>query len=110
MINNRALDQLIQAVGRRRMQIATLKGLSILCAGGAGLLLLLGWAAYRYRTNTGMLISLRLIGLAAVVAAIYLLIVRPFRRRPTNVQIARLIEERQPGMADRLVSAVEFGE
>jgi hypothetical protein len=45
---------------------------------------------------------------AAVSAALWCLL--PLRRRPTDLQLARFIEERAPGLDDRLVSAVDVAQ
>src|SRR6516165_5815119 len=51
--------------------------------------------------------GLRLFLLAAIVATIVKALVLPLRRTPTNVQLARFIEEKNPGLKDSLVSAVD---
>src|SRR5262245_57677384 len=51
--------------------------------------------------------ALRLVLLAAVIATIVKALVLPLRRTPTDTQLARFIEEKNPGLQDRLVSAVD---
>src|SRR6266487_48287 len=51
--------------------------------------------------------GLRFVLLAAVVATIIKALVLPLRRTPSDTQLARFIEEKNPGLKDRLVSAVE---
>src|SRR6185369_8730709 len=51
--------------------------------------------------------ALRLGMLAAVVATIIKALVLPLRRTPTDTQLARFIEEKNPGLKDSLVSAVD---
>src|SRR6516225_4585136 len=51
--------------------------------------------------------GLRLVLLAAIVATIIKALVLPLRRTPTNIQLARFIEEKNPGLKDSLVSAVD---
>src|SRR5437773_11701657 len=51
--------------------------------------------------------ALRLGLLAAVVATVVKGLVLPLRRAPTDTQLARFIEEKNPGLQDRLVSAVD---
>jgi len=46
-------------------------------------------------------------GVAALVAAIVRTLVLPLRRVPTDEQLARFVQEKNPGLEDRLVSAVE---
>src|SRR5207247_2828123 len=45
--------------------------------------------------------------LAAVIATIVKALVLPLRRTPSDTQLARFVEEKNPGLKDRLVSAVE---
>src|SRR5581483_1850772 len=52
----------------------------------------------------------RLAALFGVIAAVYLFIARPLRKRVSDAQVARLIEERHRGLEDRLVSAVEVAD
>jgi hypothetical protein len=72
------------------------------------LLLLLGWAAHRYRYNGAVLMTLRVGTLLTCLATIYFALVRPLLKRITDARLARLIEERTFGTEDRLVTAVEF--
>src|SRR5262249_48967141 len=58
--------------------------------------------------NTAALVSLRIFAVLSVVAAVYFALVRPLRRRASDAQIARLIEEKHPGIEERFVSAIEF--
>src|SRR5579883_1363915 len=51
--------------------------------------------------------GLRFLLLAAVVGTIVKALILPLRRTPTDTQLARFIEEKNPGLQDRLVSAVE---
>jgi hypothetical protein len=51
--------------------------------------------------------ALRLFLLAVVVATIVKALVMPLRRTPSDSQLARFIEEKNPGLQDSLVSAVD---
>src|SRR5215471_7288975 len=55
----------------------------------------------------GAVTGLRLVLLAAVIVTIVKALVLPLRRTPTDTQLARFIEEKNPGLQDRLVSAVD---
>src|SRR5215471_13482634 len=55
----------------------------------------------------GTVTGLRLALLAAVIATFVKALVLPLRRTPTDTQLARFIEEKNPGLQDRLVSAVD---
>src|SRR5262245_28946614 len=102
------LFSMIQAVRRRRDLFAALRGSAITIAIAAAMLIFTGIVAYRYRYSTGALVSLRVALVLGLVATVYFSLVRPMRRKIGDAQIARLIEERQAGMGDRLVSAVEY--
>ncbi|MBL8191710.1 MAG: hypothetical protein JNK38_27070, partial [Acidobacteria bacterium] len=106
-------DQLfgiINAVRKRRTLLLTLRGAAITLAVAAVLLLALGYAAYRYRYSGGALISLRVAAVIGLIATLFFFLIRPLRRKISDSQIARLIEEKQPGVEERFVSAVEFAD
>src|SRR2546422_5137029 len=52
-------------------------------------------------------VGLRLALVAAVLFTVVKALVLPLRRTPTDTQLARFVEEKNPGLEDRLVSAVE---
>src|SRR5262245_60242981 len=54
--------------------------------------------------------ALASLGLAALVVSLAAVAwgLWPMRRRPTDAQVARFIEEREPALDDRLASAVDF--
>src|SRR5207249_11958478 len=51
--------------------------------------------------------GVRLGVLVAIVFTVMKALILPLRRPPTDAQLARFVEERNPGLEDRLVSAVE---
>src|SRR5204863_1841856 len=51
--------------------------------------------------------GLRLVLVAAFVFTVFKALILPLRRTPTDTQLARFVEEKNPGLKDRLVSAVE---
>src|SRR5262245_40531718 len=109
-MNNQG-DQLfgiISAVRKRRNLLTVLRGLAITIVATAAMLVIAGLAAYRFRFNTAALVSLRIFAVLSVVATIYFALVRPLRRRVSDAQLARLVEEKHPGIEDRFVSAIEF--
>jgi len=87
-----------------------LRGAAVCLCAGAVVLLLTGWAAYRFRRQEGALLLLRVGALAAFVSALYFSLVRPLAKRISEVRLARWIEERTPGTEDRFVAAVELDE
>ncbi|MEP7274217.1 MAG: hypothetical protein ABI882_22170, partial [Acidobacteriota bacterium] len=108
MYQNQLLGGLIKSVRQRRLLITILKGAAVVLAVAVVVLLALGYLAYRLRGNAGALVSLRIASVMVFVPAVYFFLVRPLRRWASDSQIARLVEERHPGLDDRLVSAIEF--
>jgi uncharacterized protein DUF4175 len=111
-MNNREnqIFWIISAVRKRRNLLTVIRGGAISLAILAALLLLTGLAAYRYRYHTAALVSLRIVAIMGLVAAVYFFLVRPLRRKISDTRIARLVEEKHSGIGDRLVSAVEFSD
>src|SRR5438128_6827006 len=70
--------------------------------------LLIGLALANSTSISGWTVTVLRFGLlAAVVAAVIKALVLPLRRTPTDIQLARFVEEKNPGLEDRLVSAVD---
>src|SRR5215470_12206896 len=70
--------------------------------------LLIGLALANSTGISGWTVSLLRFGLlAAVLFTLFKALVLPLRRTPTDTHLARFIEEKNPGLEDRLVSAVE---
>ncbi|MBV8859530.1 MAG: hypothetical protein JOZ02_21540 [Acidobacteria bacterium] len=104
------LQRLLTRARRRRRLLIALRGAAVCLAVLACVLLVTGWAAYRYKGSEGALLALRVGALVAFVAAAYASLVRPLARRVGDARLARFIEERARGTEERLVTAVEFGE
>ena len=100
-------DLLGKARARRRL-LLSLRGVAISVGVVAVVLLLTGWAAHRYRYNGSALLVLRAGAVLMCLTTIYFALVRPLLKRITDARLARLIEERTPGVEDRLVTAVEL--
>src|SRR5262245_54554406 len=101
---NHRSDQLfgvIGAVRKRRNLLIVLRGLAITIAATAAMLVITGLAAYRFRFSAAALVSLRVFAALCLIAAIYFALVRPLRRRASDSQIARLVEEKHTGVEDR---------
>ena len=108
---NHQSDQLIgiiSAVRKRRNLLTVLRGLAITIAITAAMLVIAALAAYRFRFSTAALVSLRIFAVLSVIAAVYFALVRPLRRLVSDAQLARLVEEKHPGIEDRFVTALEF--
>src|SRR5215210_1772883 len=102
------LQDLLRRARSRRQLLLSLRGVAITLGVLAGLLLLTGWVAHRYRYNGSALIVLRVGALLMFLATIYFALVRPLLKRISDARLARLIEEHSPGTEDRLVTAVEY--
>lgn len=102
------LRELLRKARSRRQLLLSLRGVAITVGVVAVVLLLTGWAAHRYRYNTSALLVLRSGALLTVLATFYFALVQPLLKRISDARLARLIEEKSPGVEDRLVTAVEF--
>jgi hypothetical protein len=102
------LENLLRKARSRRQLLLTLRGVAISVGVVALVLLLTGWTAHRYRYNGSALLVLRIGALLMCLATIYFALLRPLLKRISDTRLARLIEEKTPGVEDRLVSAVEF--
>src|SRR5215471_642878 len=105
----KSLDRLLEDVRSRIRARRALLGAALTVAVAAALLVVVSLAAYYIPHKAAVLLILRILPVLALPAAVWLLIVRPFRRPIPDIRIARFIEERR-GLADRLVTSVEFGE
>src|SRR5881409_1136905 len=100
------LQNLLRQARRRRQLLLSLRGIAITICVVAGVLLLTGWAAHRFRTNNNVILVLRISALLICLTTLYFALIRPLLRRISDSRLARLIEERTPGTDDRLVAAV----
>src|SRR6476659_2988858 len=110
MSESSLLHSVLRQTRRRRQLLIALRGVAIILCAVAAVLLLSGWAAHRFRTNTAALIVLRIGALLACLATLYFALIHPLLRRISDSRIARLIEERTPGTEDRLVAAIEYSQ
>lgn len=103
------LQTCLRSVLRRWRLMLVLRGFSVLAIAGVALFLC-GVTALHFLEPGGWV---RVLFLAAAAGCLgwlacrYLLV--PLRRTPTDLQVARYIEERHPVLNDALVSAVEYG-
>ena len=102
------LSGVISAVRKRRNLLTVLRGLAITIVATAAMLVIAAFAAYRLRFSVAALWSLRIFAVLSVTAAVYFALVRPLRRRVSDAQLARLVEEKHAGINDRFVTAIEF--
>jgi hypothetical protein len=106
--NNQTVLDVLRRLRTRRRLLLCLRGVAICLSVIALVLLLTGWSAHRYRYNDGALLALRIGALLTVLATIFFALVYPLWKRISDARLARLIEERTPGIDDRLVTAVEY--
>ena len=78
------LTGLIHAARRRRQLLILLRGVAMFLFSCAAIILLTGWAANRYRYNDAALLSLRMAAVTALLAAVYLALVRPLWKRVSD--------------------------
>src|SRR6185295_18682243 len=70
--------------------------------------LLIGLAVANSTSISPWVVTALRLGLVAVfIVTVIRALVVPLRRTPTDTQLARFVEEKNPGLEDRLVSAVE---
>ncbi|MFN2444638.1 MAG: hypothetical protein ABR606_03490 [Vicinamibacterales bacterium] len=103
-----ALQRVLTDVRRRWTARTWLRAVTV-GALAAAMLLLAGWVAIRLIATDGLSLVLTLgfvVGCAAFALA---RAVWPLRRRPTDSQLARLIEERSGGLDDVVATAVAYG-
>ena len=108
--NNQTVFDLLKKLRTRRRLLICLRGVAICLAVIALVLVLTGWSAHRYRYNDSALIALRIGALLTVLATIFFALVYPLWKKISDERLARLIEERTPGIDDRLVTAVEYSQ
>src|SRR5262249_53111798 len=105
----KSLNDLIAQIRSRIRARVVLKGLAITMAIAAAGLVIAALMADRFHHRPVMLLLLRLLPLALVIASAVWFIMRPLRTRISNSRIARLVEEKRP-LSDRLSTAVECSE
>ncbi len=108
-MNERVADELrawLRAV-RRRWQWSAIWRILARSAAGIALLLWVAWLTVRFLPLSG--IALVLVATVCVLGSAWFvwMMVKPLRRRPTNLQIARFVEEQCPELDDILVTAAQ---
>src|SRR5215470_9404088 len=103
-------EELLQKIGIVRSKwkaFLWLRGLAWVFGVAVGALII-GLALADSPSISGWTVTALRLGLfAAVIAAVIKALVLPLRRTPTDTQLARFIEEKNPGLNDSLVSAVD---
>src|SRR5262245_4103318 len=108
-LSNRDIGELIDRVRARWRRLIVLKASVVAALTATGVLLgALVVARWTGRSATALAVTgavALVLMLAAAIRALW-----PARRVPTDAQVARFIEEREPSLDDRLVSAVHVAE
>ena len=104
----RELLRRIRRVRHRWNQFTWFRGLAwVLGVGMVSLLASMGLAEST-QIPAWFIVAMRFVLLGAVVGTAVKMLVLPLRRRPDDTALARFVEEKNPGLEDSLVSAVEF--
>ena len=103
------LQTCLRSVLRRWRLMLVFRGVSVLAI--AGVMLFICGVAALHLFDPG--VFARILFLAGATGALgwlaYRFLLVPLRRTPTDLQVARYIEERHPALNDAFVSAVEYG-
>lgn len=103
------LQDCLRSVLRRWRLMLVFRGVSVLAIAGVALVVC-GATALHFLEPGGLARALFLAVAAGSLGWLaYRFLLVPLRRTPTDLQVARYIEERHPAFNDALVSAVEYG-
>ena len=98
----------IQKVRGKWNRFIWFRGLAWVLGVGVAALVLAMTIAESTNVSSWIIVAMRVGLFLAVVAAVVKTLVLPLRRKPDNAQLARFVEEKHPGLEDRLTSAVEL--
>jgi hypothetical protein len=106
-MTRKELLELVQRVRARwRMRVA-LQGLALVFGLGLLWLVMGAWVLHSLRFSAGAVSAFRVLAWVLAGFAVIRYVVLPLLRRVTDAQVARYIEEHEPGLEALLVSAVE---
>ncbi len=103
----RELSRRIRRVRHRWNQFVWFKGLAWVLGVGIAALLVSMSIAESTEISAWVVVALRFALLGALIGTAIKMLILPLGRKPDDVQLARFVEEKHPGLEDRLVSAVE---
>lgn len=92
---------------RRRWRLLTGLGVAARAGAAVGVLLFAAWLAERTAAPVGATLVLLFAATLVLAVGLVALLARPLWRPPSNQQLARLAEERDPSLDDVLVTATE---
>ncbi len=96
--------------GRRRWRTKLLLGGGIIVLGGGLVALALAsWGLQELRFSPSSVTGFRIAFLVTLAALVGLWLVRPMRRRVTDLQVALYVEEHEPSLQAAMLSAVDIG-
>lgn len=104
------LQTYLRRVLHRWRLMLILRGLSVLAVAGVVLLILCVSAVEFFDPGRSASVLLLAVSLATLGYLAFRYLAVPLRRTPSNLQVARYIEERHPELNDAFVSAVEYGD
>lgn len=104
------LHTFLRRVLHRWRLMLILRGASVLAIAGVVLLILCVTAVQVFDPGRAVGMLLVSAALAALGYLAFRYLAAPLRRTPTDLQVARYIEERHPELNDAFVSAVEYGD
>ena len=110
MLANTEVKAYLQSVRRRLRFAITARGVAFVCIAALTLTIASVLLANSLRFSDGAVIFSRSLLLAATIAVIVVFLVRPLRKRLSDERLARFVEEKNPSLQDRLVTAVELEE
>ena len=104
---NSDITRIVNDVRKRwRIKLA-LRGVARVVGVAVALFVVAAFAMEWARFSPAAIISARVALASAVVGSVWMFLVRPLRRRVTDEQVALYLEEHEPSLQARLVSAVE---
>ena len=103
----RELSRRIRRVRQRWNQFVWFRGLAWVLGVGIAALIVSMSVAESTEIPGWVIVALRFALLGGLVGTAIKMLILPLTRKPDDIQLARFVEEKNPGLEDRLVSAVE---
>ena len=103
------LIQVVRSVRRRWRLRVLLRGTCFLLLSAVAFLLAAGYVIDASRFDTGMVTAARLFGYLTLAAVLIQFLIRPLLRRVSDRRAALYLEEHEPSLGGRVISAVELG-
>ena len=109
MTRSELLELVRRVRARWRLRVA-LQGLALVLGLGLLWLVMGAWVLHSLRFSVGAVTAFRVIAWLLAAFALVRYVIVPLLRRVSDAQVARYIEEHEPGLEALLVSAVEQAE